>query len=118
MQARASTLRALMIAAIGSVAAIGWPAVSLGQQAPIVRSIRLYIGDLHPDKPADAAILYTRIRAAAQAACGEPLLPESHFVDPQYRQCVEAAVRAAVAQVDSPMLSSYYHRQPSRGRRS
>jgi UrcA family protein len=118
MLARASSLRALIIAVIGCVAAGGWPAVGRAQQAPTVRSIRLYIGDLRPDRATDAATLYARIRIAAEATCGEPQLPESHFIDPDYPRCVEAAIREAVTQVDSAALSAYYQRRISRERRS
>ena len=118
MLARARSLHALIIAMIGCAAATGWPAVGQTQQAPTVRSIRLYIGDLRPDSAADAATLYARIRVAAEATCGEPQLPESHFIDPGYPRCVEAAIREAVAQVDSTALSAYYQRRISRERRS
>jgi UrcA family protein len=116
MSAKASRICALMMAAVGSTAAAGWPAHARAEHAPVVRSVRVYVGDLHPGRAADVATLYARIRTAAETACGEPRLPESRFIDPRYRRCVEAAVREAVARVDSPPLSAYYRRHTNRER--
>lgn len=116
MFARASSLSALMLAVITSGAAAGWPAVGQAQQALTVQSIRLYIGDLRPGSTADVVTLYARIRVAAEAACGEPQLPESRFIDPDYVRCVQAAIGEAVARVDSTALSAYYQRRMTRER--
>jgi UrcA family protein len=102
---------------IGSAAAAGWPAVDRAEQSPIVRSARVYVGDLHPDSAADAPTLYARIRIAAQATCGERELPESHFIDPDFRKCVKAAIKAAIARVDSAALNAYYRQHSNRERR-
>jgi len=117
MPVRAINLCAFMIGVIGSVAATGWPALSQAQQAPVVRSALVYIGDLHPDRAADVPILYARIRIAAQATCGDRQLPESHFTDPDFRRCVEAAIKEAIARVDSAALNAYYRQHSTRERR-
>jgi len=117
MPVRATNLCAFMIGVIGSVAVTGWPTPSRAEQPPIVRSARVYIGDLHPDRAADAPILYARIRIAAQATCGDRQLPESHFTDPDFRRCVEVAIQEAIARVDSAALNAYYRQHTTRERR-
>src|SRR5277367_3841997 len=48
----------------------------------------VHFGDLNIDRPAGAAVLYRRIRAAARSVCGDPQPPGLHMTSPDWRRCV------------------------------
>lgn len=89
--------------AIASAAA---PGESTG--ATITESRVVRYCDLDLSKPADAARLYARIRHAAARVC-----PSSWGDSPQ-RDCYDAAVAAAVARINKPLLSAR-HQQHAHG---
>src|SRR5258708_12924988 len=80
-----------------------------------VEQITVHFGDLNIDQTAGAAVLYRRIRNAAKTVCGEPQLPGSRPVSPDWRRCVAPALDEAVAAVDRPALTVYHraHTPPS-----
>ena len=96
-----------------------WQCVALAApEAPTARDvdqITIHFGDLNIDQTAGAAVLYRRIRNAAERVCGEPQLPGSHVVSPSWRRCVAQAIDGAVVAVDRPALTVYYrkHTTPS-----
>ena len=69
--------------------------------------VTVKFGDLDISHPRGAAVLYGRIRAAAQNACspfdGGGLLAKMHL-----DACVEKAVADAVSTVDEPALFAVY----------
>jgi UrcA family protein len=88
-----------------------WQFDAAAADAPVsadVKQTTVHFGDLNVDHPAGAAVLYQRIRLAAQEVCGDPHLPGSHMNSPSWRSCVEQAVNRAVAAVDRPALTAYY----------
>jgi UrcA family protein len=73
----------------------------------LVATQRVSFKDLNLNSPEGAAALYGRIKKAAYMVCG----PGDSFDLSQLRalhSCVDGAVSGAVAQVDSPMLTSLY----------
>jgi UrcA family protein len=80
-----------------------------------VEQITVRFGDLNIDQPAGAAVLYRRIRHAAERVCGEPRLPGERAVSLDWRRCVAKAVDGAVVAVDRPALTAYHrvHSKPS-----
>lgn len=82
------------------------PAASPADTITESKLVRYY--DLDLSKPADAARLYARIRHAAARVC-----PSSWGDSPQ-RDCYDAAVAAAVAHVNKPLLSAR-HQQHAHG---
>src|SRR5713101_4610428 len=93
-------------------------ALAAAPAAPTARDvdqITVHFGDLNIDQTAGAAILYRRIRNAAKSVCGEPQLPGSPVVSPDWRRCVAQAIDGAVAAVDRPALTVYHraHTTPS-----
>ena len=80
-----------------------------------VNQITVHFGDLNIDQTAGAAVLYRRIRNAAERVCGEPKLPGLHVVSPSWRRCVAQAIDGAVVAVDRPALTVYHriHTTPS-----
>jgi UrcA family protein len=82
----------------------------LGGTAPVMASqttaqpITVKYGDLNLNNREDAATLLARIRAAARRVCGA----QSARLDLQHawRVCYDGSVNAAVATVDSPVLTA------------
>jgi UrcA family protein len=73
-----------------------------------VATQRVSFKDLNLNTPEGAAVLYGRIKTAANEVCGHWNnfdLSQIHAV----QTCVSAAVSRAVAQVNSPMLTNIYN---------
>ena len=85
------------------IASAAAPAASPGAMITESKVVRYY--DLDLSKPADAARLYARIRHAAARVC-----PSSWGDTPQ-SDCYDAAVAAAVARVNKPLLSTRHQQQ-------
>jgi UrcA family protein len=92
-----------------------------GPEAPTprdVEQITVHFGDLNINQSTGVAILYRRIRHAAEHVCGEPHWADSHMVSAAWRNCVAQAVDRAVVAVDRPALTDYYRAHttpPDRG---
>ena len=93
-------------AAAPAIASAAAPVASPGDKITQSTVVRYY--DLDLSKPADAARLYARIRHAAARVC-----PSSWGDSPQ-RDCYDAAVAAAVARINKPLLSAR-HQQHAHG---
>jgi UrcA family protein len=72
-----------------------------------VRSETVNYSDLDSTQSRDAAVLFGRIDAAAGRVCGAKYKAGSPFISSTWRQCVQFAIRGAVAKVNSPAVSSY-----------
>src|SRR5271167_4956531 len=73
-----------------------------------VATQRVSFKDLNLNSPEGAAVLYGRIKRAANEVCGHWDnfdLSQLHAV----QTCIDGAVSRAVAQVNSPMLTSLYN---------
>ena len=95
--------------ALAAAAAIGAPAMAEPSGVrPLDEPSRVAVSyaDLNLGQAAGAAILLRRIRDAATIACGGP--PDIRMTEDRiaFDQCAHAAVAAAVARVDSPMLTA------------
>jgi UrcA family protein len=75
----------------------------------IRRSTTVHYADLNLNHPAGVAALYRRITVAANRLCGQRTLTGSFYAVPDYTRCCDKAVASAVARVDLPQLSAYYH---------
>jgi UrcA family protein len=73
-----------------------------------VRRITVRFDDLNLEQPRGAAVLYRRVRLAAQQACGEPQRPGEAMISADWRACVAQAVERAVVTVDRPALTAYH----------
>lgn len=75
-----------------------------------VATQRVSFKDLNLNSPEGAAVLYRRIKTAANDVCGHSDnvdLSQLHAV----QICIGAAVSRAVAEVNSPMLTSLYNQK-------
>lgn len=99
-----------LVALAASLASLVGSAQVLGAtpwEAPWeAHSVTVRFGDLDITTSAGAAALYHRIEAAARVTCGY----EDHpFVRPPYTErCNSSAISAAVASVNSPLLSAIH----------
>ena len=73
-----------------------------------VEQTTVRFGDLNIDRAADAAVLYRRIRHAAERVCGDPQMVGSRTISPIWRSCVAQSVERAVLAVDRPALTAYH----------
>jgi UrcA family protein len=65
-------------------------------------------GDLNLDEPVGAGTLYARIDLAAQQVCDPPEIPGFRPLLVEIKRCRAQAVAKAVADVNSPKLTSFY----------
>jgi UrcA family protein len=106
-------------AAVLAVAGVGQcnvlAAATNAPRAGDVEQITVGFGDLNLDQPAGAAVLYRRIRNAAEHVCGPPQRPGSNIPSIAWRTCVADSVERSVIAVDRQALTAYYrsHRAPS-----
>jgi UrcA family protein len=77
-------------------------------RAEDVEQITVHFGDLNLDQPAGVAVLYRRIRNAAEQVCGAPKAPGSMIPSLAWRSCVADSIERSVIAVDRPALTAYY----------
>jgi UrcA family protein len=90
-------------------AAIAWGGGNAAQAAEPDNSVPhkvVSFHDLNLNSPEGAAVLYRRINAAAYEVCGSP--DRYDLSELKLHRCVKDAVSRAIAQVNSPMLTSLY----------
>jgi UrcA family protein len=97
-------LRGLIATAIFGALASSFGAVSAAE-GPEPASQIVKFADLNVSNPPGAAVLYARIRAAAESVC-------SYYVfksDEAENRCVHDAIANAVTKVNQPALSAVYN---------
>jgi UrcA family protein len=93
-------------------------AVARADAVPEARSAVVQFADLNLNNTLGAAVLYQRIKGAAQNVCREP---ESRLLvfQERYRACVHASIAKALADVDRTSVTTYAARRgiaPASGR--
>lgn len=71
------------------------------------RSMTVHFGDLDTNSTYGAAVLYRRIKFAAETVCGDPGSVRAMRLLASYRTCVHAAIADAVAKVNRPTVTEY-----------
>ena len=71
------------------------------------RSITVKYDDLNISTAHGAAMLYARIRVAAETVCGDQGSARSLVLLSRYAGCVHGAIGAAVAYVNRPAVTEY-----------
>lgn len=108
-----SQIAKYLLGALAALFIVAWQGAALASSldAPPGQPVSVVVkyADLDLNRPTDVRLLYHRIRLAADRACGEREITGSHLTLPSWRQCVAAAVDAAVVQVDRPALTAYHH---------
>lgn len=83
-----------------------------GGPAPDALSMTVKFADLDLTRSAGTAVLYQRLKGAAQTVCA-PFDARSRDLQSQvhFKQCVQSAIGTAVARIDRPALTAYYRAQ-------
>jgi UrcA family protein len=107
---------AIWIGAAGVVLAAAWQCslpAGASQRPPAteVNQAIVHFGDLNVDRPEGAALLYRRIRHAAESVCGEQRDPGTQMISVHWRSCVARAIDDAVVSLDRPALTAYHRVQ-------
>jgi UrcA family protein len=74
-----------------------------------LKSVKVLISDLNLSRPADAQLLYRRLRTAAATVCGEVDHRDLARLS-AWNQCYRHALQGAVDSLDAPVLLAV-HRQ-------
>jgi UrcA family protein len=101
-------MQGLKLIIVVAVLAAGASQVTLADtidSEPLSR--RVDYSDINLAQQAGARVLYKRLITAAAIVCA-PLDSRELARGMKYRSCVHQAVSAAVADIDSPMLTGYY----------
>jgi UrcA family protein len=100
---RSKKIRMLLLSMLA--ASVSSLAMADGQVT--VKSEVVRYDDLRLISAVGAAVLYGRLRGAADRACGRPL-DNSLTMQARHRACVDDAVAKAVAEVNQPILTQYF----------
>jgi UrcA family protein len=114
MSLKTKIVRGWVIVVVLSMASSALYADSAADE--IRRSTTVHYADLNLNKTVGVAALYRRITAAASRVCGQRTLTGSNYPLPEYTSCYHEAIATAVARVDRPQLTGYYHAQTTRSR--
>ncbi len=101
-------LRILIAGAIFSAVASGFSAVAVATNVSDAPQVMVKYGDLNESNPQGAAVLYRRIRSAAENVCPgleHASLASKRMVD----ACMHKAITAAVIKVNQPALFAVYN---------
>jgi UrcA family protein len=71
------------------------------------RSITVHFEDLDTNNAHGAAVLYSRIKYAAEEVCGDLARTRSLALLSSYSRCVHTAMGSAIGQVNRPTLTEY-----------
>jgi UrcA family protein len=101
----ASRLPGLLATAIFGALALSlsaFPAANAGEE-PVTLTVKF--GDLNVSKPRGAAVLYDRIRTAAESLCSFYWFKS----DSDQNRCVQGAIANAVVKINEPALFAVYN---------
>jgi UrcA family protein len=84
-----------------------YSAAQAGEPASNVPHKVVSFRDLNLNTPEGVAVLYGRIKTAAYEVCGNP--ERWDLGQRKLQICIDSSVSRAVAQVNSPMLTSLYN---------
>jgi UrcA family protein len=71
------------------------------------RSVIVHFEDLNTNSARGAAILYQRIKSAAETVCDDPGPRRSLALLSRYASCVRGTIGVAVAKVNRPAVTEY-----------
>jgi UrcA family protein len=107
MRSKIAILAISTLAAIASMPVHAEPAVTV--KSEVVR-----YGDLRLISAVGAAVLYARLRAAAERVCGGPLEGRPVGQATRIRNCIDDTLAKAVADVNQPVMTQYYESRLAR----
>src|SRR5277367_4436591 len=76
-------------------------------------SQQVRVDDLNLDQPRDVARLFNRVSSAADKVCGTRSFAVHYNKIAEYEICYKDTVASAVAHIDLPSVTSYFHQRSS-----
>lgn len=99
-----SKTRMLLVSALAVTAS----SLAMADSTVTVKTEVVRYDDVRLISNVGAAVLYGRLRSAAERACGGPNDRQQLANDARSRACVDDALSKAVAEVNQPLLTIYY----------
>jgi UrcA family protein len=95
------------------ITALGLISLAHAAPAPDAPQMTVHFADLDLTKVDGAAVLFKRLRAAAETVCG-PREDRDPAKATAFKKCVQSALASAVTRVDQAELTAYYraHAEP------
>jgi len=100
-------MRSMKTMLLASVLAVAASSLAMADTLVNVKSETVRYEDLRLSSPVGVAVLYGRLRVAAERACA-PLDSLQLSAKARYRACYDDAMAKAVTNVDHPGLTQYY----------
>jgi UrcA family protein len=94
------------------IAALALTCVAYAGPAPDRPHVVVHFADLDLSRSQGAAVLYRRLRAAAETVCA-PLDDRDLGRHLRFKACAQSALCRAVAELDRPALTEYYRARTS-----
>jgi UrcA family protein len=91
-----------------SMLAVSASSLAMADTSVQVKSEVVRYDDLRLISNVGAAVLYGRLKGAAERVCGGPVDNVQHGQQQRYRTCVNDTLKKAVADVNHPILTSFY----------
>lgn len=107
MRSHLSTLVLSTVAALATSWAAAADVTVVASQVNVKSEVVRY-DDLRLISAVGAAVLYGRLRAAAERSCGVPPDNRQIAMEAKYRACVDDAISKAVVQVNAPVLTQFH----------
>ena len=95
------------------ISTLGLTSLATAAPAPDAPHMMVHFADLDLTRNEGAAILYQRLRAAAETVCG-PRQDRELAKAADFKTCVQSALASAVMTIDRPRVTAYYraHNEP------
>jgi UrcA family protein len=94
------------------ISALALTCVAYAGPAPDRPQVVVHFADLDLSRSKGVAVLYQRLRAAAETVCA-PLDDRDLVRHMRFKACVQSALNRAVAEVDRPALTEYHRARAS-----
>ena len=91
-----------------SIVAIAASPLAMADALVNVKTETVRYDDVRLISTVGAAVLYGRLRNAADRVCGGPVDGQQIAAQKRYRTCVDDAMSTAVSEVNNPLLSQYF----------
>jgi UrcA family protein len=105
---RSATLLCATLAAAAGLLGVT-DAMAIDTAPPGMRSVTVNYGDVNLTTLAGASTLYHRLQGAAHSVCGDPGRSLDELQS--WKGCYQGAIDAAVASVNSPIVTAIHRKQ-------
>lgn len=97
-----------------SILAVTASSLAMADTSVNVKTETVRYDDLRLISTVGAAVLYGRLKGAAERVCGGPMESAQIAEQKRYRTCVDDALTKAVADVNHPLLTQFFELKRSK----